>query len=212
MFKIIISPEDGASVDFRAASRDMIRALEQRAGERLEWAGIVHRNTEHPHAHIILRGRTQSGDPLFIQPKVIRAVLRDEVQRSLTRQLGPRTVADIERQRRSEITAFRVTNVDRHLAKQVGRKAPGVGFTASDEMNVDQYEAEKHLPHRLATTVQVPGLRGNFAVTQSTDLRELLINQRTDLRKDTYSSSRMPRICRQKRVSKIASRQTARRK
>jgi hypothetical protein len=126
MFKIIISPEDGSMADFRAASLDMIRALEQRTGETLEWAGIVHRNTDHPHAHIILRGRTQSGNPLFIQPKVIREVLRDEVQRSLTRQLGPRTVADIERQRRSEITAFRVTNVDRRLAKQLGR---GTDFT-----------------------------------------------------------------------------------
>jgi hypothetical protein len=99
----------------------MIRALEQRTGERLEWAGIVHRNTDHPHAHIILRGRTQSGSPLFIQPKVIREVLRDEVQRSLTRQLGPRTVADIERQRTSEIGALRVTSVDRGLAKRLGR-------------------------------------------------------------------------------------------
>lgn len=133
MFKIIISPEDGASTDFMAASRDMIRALEQRTGEQLEWAGIVHRNTEHPHAHIILRGRSQSGSPLFIQPKVIREVLRDEVQRSLTRQLGPRTVADIERQRGTEITAFRVTNLDRRLAKQVGRGAGFVNVFPGDE-------------------------------------------------------------------------------
>ena len=120
LFKIIISPEDGSAADFRTASSDMIRALEQRTGERLEWAGIVHRNTEHPHAHIILRGRSQSGAPLFIRPKVIREVLRDEVQRSLTRQLGPRTVADIERQRSSEIGAFRVTSVDREMAKRLG--------------------------------------------------------------------------------------------
>jgi hypothetical protein len=121
LFKIIISPEDGSAADFRTASSDMVCALEHRTGERFEWAGIVHRNTDHPHAHIILRGRTYSGSPLFIQPKVIREVLRDEVQRSLTRQLGPRTVADIERQRTSEIGAFRVTSVDRGLAKRIGR-------------------------------------------------------------------------------------------
>ena len=121
LFKIILSPEDGDAVDFKAASRDMIRALEQRTGESLEWAGIVHRNTEHPHAHIIVRGRSLSGAPLFIQPRVIREVLRDEVQRSLTRQLGPRTVADVVRQRTSEITAFRVTSADRSMARQVAR-------------------------------------------------------------------------------------------
>ena len=140
MFKIIISPEDGALADFRTASLDMIRALEQRTGERLEWAGIVHRNTEHPHAHIILRGRSQSGTPLFIQPKVIREVLRDEVQRSLTRQLGPRTVADIERQRGSEITAFRVTNVDRRLAKQVGRGADFANVSPRDDYEFRRLE------------------------------------------------------------------------
>ena len=132
LFKIIISPEDGQAADFRTTSSDMIGALEQRTGERLEWAGIVHRNTDHPHAHIILRGRTQSGTPLFIQPKVIREVLRDEIQRSLTRQLGPRTVADIERQRTSEIGAFRVTSVDRGMAKRLGR---GTDFAHISPLN-----------------------------------------------------------------------------
>lgn len=123
MFKIIISPEDGGKVDFKATSEDLIRALEERTGERLEWVGIVHRNTDHPHAHIVVRGRSLSGSPLFIQPRVIREVLRDEVQRSLTRQLGPRTVADVMRERTSEITAFRVTSADRNMARQVTRGA-----------------------------------------------------------------------------------------
>jgi hypothetical protein len=133
LFKIIISPEDATRVDFRAASEDMIRALEQRTGERLEWVGIVHRNTDHPHAHIVVRGRSLSGQPLFIKPGVIREVLRDEVQRSLTRQLGPRTVADVMRQRTSEITAFRVTSADRNMARQVARGAEFSRIIPKDE-------------------------------------------------------------------------------
>ena len=133
LFKIIISPEDSVGVDFRATSEEMIYALEQRTGERLEWAGIVHRNTDHPHAHIIVRGRSLSGSPLFIQPRVIREVLRDEVQRSLTRQLGPRTVADVVRQRTSEITAFRVTSADRSMARQVARGAEFSRISPKDD-------------------------------------------------------------------------------
>ncbi|UWZ85114.1 relaxase/mobilization nuclease domain-containing protein [Occallatibacter riparius] len=133
LFKIIISPEDGAGVDFRATSEDMIRALEQRTGERLEWAGIVHRNTDHSHVHIVVRGRSLSGQPLFIKPGVIREVLRDEVQRSLTRQLGPRTVADVVRQRTSEIAAFRVTGADRSMARQVARGAEFSPITPKDD-------------------------------------------------------------------------------
>jgi hypothetical protein len=141
LFKIIISPEHAAGVNFRATSKDMIRGLEQRTGERLEWAGIVHRNTDHPHVHIVVRGRSLSGSPLFIQPKVIREVLRDEVQRSLTRQLGPRTVADIERQRGSEITAFRVTNVDRRLSRQMGRAIDFANVSPGDEYESRRLEA-----------------------------------------------------------------------
>ena len=133
LFKIIISPEDGGKVDFKATSEDLIRALEERTGERLEWVGIVHRNTDHPHAHIVVRGRSLSGDPLFIQPRVIREVLRNEVQRSLTRQLGPRTVADVMRQRTSEITAFRVTSADRNMARQVTRGAEFSRISPKDD-------------------------------------------------------------------------------
>lgn len=136
LFKIIISPEDGAGVDFKTTSVDMIHALEQRTGERLEWAGIVHRNTDHPHAHIIVRGRSLSGQPLFIKPGVIREVLRDEVQRSLTRQLGPRTVADVRWQRTSEITAFRVTGADRSMARQVARGAEFSPVTPKDDFEM----------------------------------------------------------------------------
>ncbi len=133
LFKIIISPEDATGVDFKATSEDMVRALELRTGERLEWVGIVHRNTDHPHAHIVVRGRSRSGNPLFVQPRVIREVLRDEVQRSLTRQLGPRTVADVARQRTSEITAFRVTSADRNMARQIARGAEFSPISPKDE-------------------------------------------------------------------------------
>src|SRR5258708_28028597 len=60
LFKIIISPEDGSSVDFKAASQEMIHGLELQTGEKLEWAGIVHRNTEKPHTQLVLRGSTRS--------------------------------------------------------------------------------------------------------------------------------------------------------
>ena len=133
LFKIIISPEDGGKVDFKATSEDLIRALEERTGERLEWVGIVHRNTDHPHAHIVVRGRSLSGSPLFIQPRVIREVLRDEVQRSLTRQLGPRTVADVMRERTSEITAFRVTSTDRNMGRQMTRGAEFPRISPKDD-------------------------------------------------------------------------------
>ena len=88
IFKIILSPED-ANVDFQRTAEEMVARIEQHIGEPVEWGGIVHRNTDHPHAHIIVRGRLPSGEPLKLPPALIRRGLREAVQSSLTRAARP---------------------------------------------------------------------------------------------------------------------------
>src|SRR5271156_2733294 len=117
MFKIIISPED-PTVNFQRTASDMIARIQQHTGAPVEWAGVVHRNTDHPHAHLILRGKLPSGEALQLPPMIIRKGLRETIQTSLTRQLGPRTMEDIQRQKQVELTANRVTPLDRRIAKR----------------------------------------------------------------------------------------------
>ena len=129
IFKIIVSPEDGKA-DFERTIRDMVTRIEQHTGAPVHWAGVVHRNTEHPHVHLLVRGRLPSGEPLKLPPALIRKGLREAVQSSLTRQLGPRTIEEIEQQKHVELTANRVTHLDRRLA---GRTA----FYANDPVYRD---------------------------------------------------------------------------
>ena len=129
IFKIIVSPEDSMA-DFERTTRDLITRIEQHTGAPVQWAGVVHRNTEHPHAHILVRGRLPSGEPLKLPAALIRKGLREAVQSSLTRQLGPRTIEEIEQQKQVELTANRVTPLDRRLA---GRTA----FYANDPVYRD---------------------------------------------------------------------------
>ena len=117
IFKIIISPED-SDVNFQRTASDMIARIEQHTGTPVEWAGVVHRNTDHPHTHLIVRGRLPSGEPLQLPPMLIRRGLREAVQTSLTQQFGPRTMEDIQRQKQVELTANRVTPLDRRIAKR----------------------------------------------------------------------------------------------
>jgi Protein of unknown function (DUF3363) len=117
IFKVIISPED-SDVDFQRTASDMIARIQQHTGAPVEWAGVVHWNTDHPHAHLIVRGRLPSGEPLQLPPMLIRWGLREAVQTSLTQQLGPRTMEDIQRQKQVELTANRVTPLDRRIAKR----------------------------------------------------------------------------------------------
>jgi len=117
IFKVIISPED-SDVDFQRTASEMIARIQQDTGAPVEWAGVVHRNTDHPHAHLIVRGLLPSGEPLQLPPMLIRRGLREAVQTSLTQQLGPRTMEDIQRQKQVELTANRVTPLDRRIAKR----------------------------------------------------------------------------------------------
>ena len=130
IFKVIISPED-SNADFQRTASDMIARIQQHTGAPVEWAGVVHRNTDHPHAHLIVRGLLPSGEPLQLPPMLIRTSLREAVQTSLTKQLGPRTMEEIQRQRQVELTANRVTPLDRRIAKRLKSPPDDRGYSST---------------------------------------------------------------------------------
>ena len=123
LFKIVISPED-REANFGQTAQELIAHIENHVDGKVEWGGVIHRNTDHPHAHIIVRGKLRSGEELILPRELIRRGLRETAQRSLTRQLGPRTFEEIEHQKQCELTANRVTSLDRKLA---GRLLPPTG-------------------------------------------------------------------------------------
>ncbi len=133
MFKIILSPED-SSADFRESAECVISRIEEYAGGPLAWAGVVHRNTDHPHAHLILRGRTATGDPLRLPPEMIRKGLRESAQVAITRQLGPRTIEEIQQQQLLDLTANRVTSLDRRMIRRgsVHAREPALASVGTD--------------------------------------------------------------------------------
>lgn len=146
IFKIILSPED-ASTDFAKTADAVISRIEEHSGGSLEWGGVIHRNTEHPHAHLLVRGRLRTGEPLKLPPEMIRKGLREAAQASLTRQLGPRTLEDIQQQQRTELTANRVTSLDRKIvrrspvyAKDSSFLVAGVNTSPAERTRLDHLE------------------------------------------------------------------------
>jgi hypothetical protein len=123
MWKIVISPEHGENVDFDALAESVIENLEKDTGSNFEWGGIVHRNTDHPHMHLIVRGVRDNGEPLLLTKKQVQQDVRKYVREELTRQLGPRSAAEVADQRLRETTLDRPTGLDRDLEK---RLSPGV--------------------------------------------------------------------------------------
>ena len=93
MFRMIVSPEN-ADADLRKLVRDVMKSASASTGRRLEWVATVHTNTDHPHAHVVIRG-VADGHDLRLDPDMVRYGFRRLASDHLTRQLGHRIKAEL---------------------------------------------------------------------------------------------------------------------
>jgi hypothetical protein len=61
MYRMVISPKNARGLDLRAITRSAMARLEEDAGELPPWIAAEHRNTAHPHVHVVMAARRQSG-------------------------------------------------------------------------------------------------------------------------------------------------------
>ena len=117
-FRFIVSPENATEIsNLQAFTRDLMTTAEQDLGTRLEWVAVEHHNTEHPHVHLLVRGRTDDGSDLVISRDYIREGMRARAQALVTMELGPRTDLEIRRGLEAQVDAERWTPLDRALAR-----------------------------------------------------------------------------------------------
>src|SRR3954470_3700666 len=96
LWKIILSPEFGERVDLKVMTREVMSRAEKQLGTRLEWVGVSHFNTEHPHVHLAIRGRREDGSPLQLPREFVKHGFRALAENACTLQLGPRTELDAQ--------------------------------------------------------------------------------------------------------------------
>src|SRR5208282_2069899 len=118
LFRIIVSPENGAEMDLKEHARELVAQMERDLGTRLEWAAIDHHNTDNPHVHILIRGVTESGNALSIDRGYIKSGIRDRSQEIASRKLGLRVERDILESRGQAVTRDQFTEIDRALLRQ----------------------------------------------------------------------------------------------
>jgi type IV secretory pathway VirD2 relaxase len=117
-FRFIVSPEDAAELaDLRTYTRDLMATAERDLGTRLDWVAVDHWNTEHPHIHVLVRGRADDGENLVISRDYISDGFRARAAERATLELGPRTEHDIRRSLEREMPAERWTSLDRDLVR-----------------------------------------------------------------------------------------------
>jgi type IV secretory pathway VirD2 relaxase len=125
-FRFIVSPDDAGELEsLRSFTRELMDQASRDLGTRLDWVAVDHWNTEHPHIHILVRGRADDGSDLVISRDYIGKGLRARASDLVTRELGPRSELEVRRGLEAEVTAERWTRLDRVLAREAGR-AEGV--------------------------------------------------------------------------------------
>lgn len=117
--RFIVSPEDGADLsDLTAYTRDFMRQVEADLGTELDWVAVNHHNTGHPHVHVIVNGRDDTGADLVINGDYLSTGLRERASELATLELGPATEIEQSRKRSAEIDQDRFTRIDRAMAEE----------------------------------------------------------------------------------------------
>lgn len=117
-FRFIVSPEDAEDLgELRDYTRKLMRQMEVDLETRLDWVAVDHWDTDNPHTHIVLRGRTDHGQDLVIAPEYMSQGMRDRAVQIATQWLGPRTALEIEQGLQREVGQARLTSLDRTLLR-----------------------------------------------------------------------------------------------
>jgi type IV secretory pathway VirD2 relaxase len=115
-FRCILSPEDADQLeDMRLTTRGLMHQMETDLGTGLDWVAIDHWNTDHPHVHVLIRGRDDRGNDLVINRDYIAHGMRSRAQALVEQELGPRNELAIRSALERDATAERLTGIDRML-------------------------------------------------------------------------------------------------
>jgi type IV secretory pathway VirD2 relaxase len=117
-FRIIVSPEDGAELDLTDYVRRLMATVERDMDRKLEWVAVNHHDTEHPHAHVVIRGVDRDGLEVRLARAYISNGLRVRAQELATAELGLRLEIDVRRTRAREVTQDRFTSLDREIERR----------------------------------------------------------------------------------------------
>jgi type IV secretory pathway VirD2 relaxase len=115
-FRFIVSPEDAAEMtDLRAFARELMVDAERDLGTKLDWVAVDHWNTDNPHVHVLVRGRTDDGQDLVVSRDYISRGFRARAEERVTLELGLRSEQEIQSALEREVEAERWTSLDRAL-------------------------------------------------------------------------------------------------
>ena len=112
------SPDDALEMsDLKTFARDLVGQMEKDLGTKLDWVGVDHWNTEHPHVHVIVRGVARRRREPRHLPRLHQGGHARPARDLITQELGCAPTTDIRRALERQVEAERWTKLDRQLAR-----------------------------------------------------------------------------------------------
>jgi len=178
-FRFIVAPEDGAQYDdLKPVVRRLMEQAEKDLGTKLDWVAVDHFNTGHPHSHVIVRGKDETGKDLVIARDYMTQGLRIRATEIVSLDLGPRTSQEIAASVAREVEQERFTSIDRALMREANEE--GV-------ITVTKAEPGQHasLIGRLRTLSRLglaeEGRNGRWTLDRELELRLRCMGERGDI-------------------------------
>lgn len=145
LFKIILSPEFGERMNLENYTRETMARIQSELGQSLEWMAITHHNTEHPHAHVVLRSIDRNGHEVRLPKELVRETARALAQDVATEHLGFRTEFDLQQTRTREIEQNRITSLDREIERHRDLENGGAEFGIIVDRSTAQAREQERL-------------------------------------------------------------------
>lgn len=192
-FRIILSTENASRLaELRSYTREVMRRAELALGMRLEWIAVDHWDTDNPHTHILLRGRTDDGRDVVLPREFVSHGFRSTARDVATDRLGARSRSDERLALEREARAHRPTRLDRLIEAQLDdKRRVRVASLEAPNRSPDMTAALKARAHELRRLGLASEVRRNVfefqpgwldalkAMELHLDIRKSLIRQRT---------------------------------
>lgn len=146
--KLILSP-GLQGVDLQAYTREVLQEVGREKGLDLDWRAVIHKNTDHDHAHVIIFGFDQNGREVRLD-KADYPKLREAGDRYLERNhFYERFLArDSDRSMQHGYERDRGDHIFERLVKDLNRSDEGERLPAKELRAWDKQKAIDHLPDR----------------------------------------------------------------
>ena len=176
-YKIILSPENGDRMDMEQYTKDFMKGFENNEGREFKWAGAIHYDTEHPHAHILIRGIDEDGKDVSFSRDTIKFGMRGQASRLATMELGHRTEMEIAREKEKELQADRFTRLDKELKEKLDK---------NNTVKPESREEKTRLTHLSSIGLAEKNRNGSYTLDGRFDQKLKYLQRDNDILKTIY--------------------------